>query len=336
MRVDEEGEPCAFDSSVQSRLLALHFVCWRSFDAGNHREYAECVEWPMTPRELQLWDKVDRRLSRVKVLTIPYQCLYFINPTKAASVGLDPHPEQDSFFPDQIREVPAAIATPRRIRSEVPRQCRVFAPSRGTGRISLSDVRRAPKLGGGIELRESRIPNSGRGVFASRDFKANELVTIYFGHTFGESHRAFMQAAQVGSHCKPLQFKHSYLDGVKVAFHGMPAGQLLNQGSKQTVNCDFANLEIYPGSGEKVLGIRATRNIFPGEELYINYGNKFWSEQGVVPTDPPPVNLPCRRTRMRQELGLSEGDCGLKPVLKRKASVVADSKISSQKISSRI
>lgn len=327
VRVDEQGEPCLLESGVRSSLAALHFVCWRSFDESNHREYAECVEWPMTSREVHVWEIADRRLSRTKVLTIPSQSVYFINPEKASAVGLDPHPDQDSFFPDLIRDVPGPISSPHRITSPFPSDSRVFVPTRGSGRISVKSIRKSPVLGTGIELRESRIPSSGRGVFAARDFLQNELVTLYFGHVFGEAHRIHMQAAQVGSHCKSLQFKHSYLDGVKVAFSGMPAGQLLNQGGKKTVNCDFTNLEIHPGSGEKLVGIRALRDIFPGEELYVNYGLKFWSEQGLVPADPPPVKLPARRSFLRRELGLSEAHDALLPVKKRKASLLAQERI---------
>jgi hypothetical protein len=140
----------------------------------------------------------------------------------------------------------------------------------------------------------SRIPSAGRGVYATREFQANELVTLYFGHVFGEVQRRHMQARAMGTHSKPVQFKLSYLDGVKEAFEGMPAGQLLNEGTKTFQNCDWITLEVFPSSGEKVVGIRAMRRVFVGEELYVSYGQKFWSEQGEIPADPPPlVFRPC-------------------------------------------
>jgi hypothetical protein len=168
---------------------------------------------------------------------------------------------------------------------------RIHVASRnGTGRISLEAISDIPVLGSGIELRVSRIPGAGRGIYTSRDFEVNEMITTYFGHTFGERQREHMQKEGVGTHCKPLQLKHSYLDGVKVALTGMGAGQLANQGSKSTINCDWIYLDVRGGS--KILGLRATRFIHPGEELYVNYGTKFWSEQNIEPNLPPDVVLP--------------------------------------------
>ncbi len=51
-------------------------------------------------------------------------------------------------------------------------------------------------------------------------------------------------------------------------------------------------MDIHPGAGQKIIGVRALRWIYPGEELYINYGPKYWSEQNSEPTPPPEVNFP--------------------------------------------
>ena len=295
VRVDGNGEPSGYDASSTSIFKSYFFIRWRSFDPSSHREYAECVIAPLKPKEILL--RLDegavgngsRRGS--KYVMIPVNTVYFLNFEIANRMGLDPHPEQDIYFPERIRVIPEAIWQPRICQAPVFEDSkRIMVTNRATCRIAKSKLEEVPVLGNGIELRKSRIPSGGRGVYASRDFHANELVTLYFGHVFGETERKHMQEMSLGTHCKPLQYKLSYLDGIKEGFLGMPAGQLLNEGgNKLFQNCDWITLEIYPSSGEKVVGIRATRHVYEGEELYVSYGSKFWSEQGQVPEEPPPV-----------------------------------------------
>ena len=101
-----------------------------------------------------------------------------------------------------------------------------------------------------------------------------------------------MQKENRGSHCKPLQQKLTYLDGVKPAFPGMDAAQLLNQGGPKTNNCEWVTVDIVPFAGEKALVLRTTRYVYPGEELYVSYGKKFWSEQLADPNEAPAVVFP--------------------------------------------
>ena len=299
VRLDALGEPCPYEAGAEVSFASFYFVCWRSFDASEPRQYAECTSFLLSMKELAVrvsgLDSIGQgshRFRNNKFVMIPVGALYFVNFALAKSIGLDPSPKQTKAFPELIKIIPPAIAQPRLPSALFPDDQRVMVPVRPTGRVTLEALKRAPVLGRGIELRTSRIPNSGRGVYATRDFHTGELVTVYFGHIFGESQRKWMQSENLGSHSKPLQFKHSYLDGVKTALLGMRAGQLLNQGDASSQNCDWILLDVHPSSGEKVLGVRATRYVFPGEELYVSYGKKFWDEQLMFPSPPPPVILP--------------------------------------------
>lgn len=291
VRIDSHGEPCSYNSEVISFLKAYFFVCWRSFDESNYREYAECVASTIAPRDILLRLEEGKESRRgYKNVMIPVRAIYFLDAKAARSVGIDPHPDQDCFFPELIRVLPPPIPQPRFKWQQDDSSRRVFVTNRPSGRLLKNLIDQVSVLGRGIELRMSRIPTAGRGVYASRVFQSGELVTLYFGHLFGEAQRKHMQTHGKGSHCKPVQFKLSYLDGVKEGFLGMPAGQLLNEGGKESQNCDWISLEVYPSSGEKVIGLRAIRHIYPGEELYVSYGSKYWSEQqGKVPDEPPPV-----------------------------------------------
>lgn len=250
----------------------------------------------------------DRKLSRENSVMIPAHALFFLYPDCSRRVGISPHPQQEEFFPEHVVTFPPAIAQPFEEKDEyTPPADRVTSSIKGgTGRVAQAALAKIPVLGRGIEVRESRIVGGGRGLYATRGFEMNEVITLYIGHIFGERQRLHMQAAGLGTHCKPLQVKHSYLDGVKEAFTGMSAAQLVNQGCKSTVNCDWTYLDISPGTGQRVIGIRATRKIFPGEELYINYGIKFWSERDYEPTPPPEVILPEDEKILKIETALAD------------------------------
>jgi len=297
VRVGADKEPCVHDADPHISFQPYYFVAWRGFD-DSPQEYAECVEFSMSPSDLlERFSEnynTSRKLSRENSVMIPAFALYFLNSETANRIGISPHPRQAEFFPELLVHIPGPINQPSPDDTALAySQDRVLASSKGmTGRLSKDALQKVSVLGRGIELQESRILGGGRGIYVTRGFALNELITLYVGHIFGERQRLHMQESGIGTHCKPLQVKHSYLDGVKVAFKGMSAAQLVNQGSKTTINCDWAYLDIYPGTGQRVIGIRATRKIFPGEELYVNYGPKFWSEQDYEPTPPPEVILP--------------------------------------------
>ncbi|EER02765.1 hypothetical protein Pmar_PMAR003238 [Perkinsus marinus ATCC 50983] len=100
--------------------------------------------------------------------------------------------------------------------------------------------------------------------------------------------------------------KLSYLDGMhSCLMQGMYVGQMLNMGGKGTTfnNCEFHIVDVTTNGGSlgrskgvptamKAVVVRATRYIFPGEELYVSYGASFWNKQGVVCLEPPPVHWP--------------------------------------------
>lgn len=305
VRMGQDGEPSEYDPKSSCRFEPYFFVAWRGFNGANSNEYAECSSFCLDVKQLDsspLTQSVhgSRSLSREKFVMIPYRCVYFLHPEKSKLIGLTPHRLQDKFFPDLIKRIPGPIDQPNTVTKsdeKFDHDHRIIVAGRSNaGRIPVSALHKIAVLGGGIELRRSRIKGGGRGLYVTRNFEANEVLTLYLGHLFGERQRVHMQEAGVGTHCKPLQLKHSYLDGVKKAFIGMSAAQLVNHGTKSTINCDWIYLDVNPGSGKKVLALRATRYIFPGEELYVNYGSKYWDEQNYQPETPPDVILPKKKT----------------------------------------
>jgi hypothetical protein len=147
-------------------------------------------------------------------------------------------------------------------------------------------VSSVPVLGRGLDVRISRIPGAGRGVFTTRVFEKNEAITLYCGHLFGELQRKWMQSGSTGTHCKPLTQKLTYLDGVKTVLKGMHVGQLVNH-SDTLANSKFVTIDLLPFTGERVIALKAIRAIQCGEEIYVQYGSRFWAEQQAEPIEAP-------------------------------------------------
>jgi hypothetical protein len=297
VRLDKDGEPAPFKHGEYVSFSAMYFVCWRCFDPANPFEYAECMLFPPSKRDILTrslgGSDGTHRIKNNTYLMIPVESVLFVNVNLAKRMGIAPLTDQLNLFPEYMDTYEDAILQPSPVTVPFPDSNRVLVPPRPTCQLTHEEIRRIPVVGKGIELRMSRVPDGGRGVFATRDFAPNELVTLYFGHRFGEAHRKHIQQNNRGTHVKPLQFKHEYLDGIKIALGGMHAGQLLNQGSFSYQNCDWVLIDVRPSSGERLLGIRAIRRIFPGEELYVSYGKKFWDELEMKdPKDPPRVIIP--------------------------------------------
>ncbi|EER17954.1 hypothetical protein Pmar_PMAR019836 [Perkinsus marinus ATCC 50983] len=171
-----------------------------------------------------------------------------------------------------------------------------------------------------LTVRWSRIFGGGRGVFAMKSFHKNEVITLYSGHLFSEAQRHWMKdnfGGALSSHCIPLMHKLIYVDGLFTCLmKGMYVGQLINMGGSGSAfnNVEFCPIEVsvveprstrnckrIPASpiatsvtatGVKMLVVKATRYIHPGEELYGSYGSAFWNKRDCDCREPPPVVFP--------------------------------------------
>lgn len=88
----------------------------------------------------------------------------------------------------------------------------------------------------------------------------------------------------MGSHAKPVLTKLTFLDGVRVPFHGMHCAQLCNDGNPaggypEANNVAWTALDV--ADGRTFFGLRTLRPIRAGEELYVSYGPGYWSEPGT-------------------------------------------------------
>ena len=144
-------------------------------------------------------------------------------------------------------------------------------------------------------------PVHGKGVFAARDLKANELVTTYpvdalrihankvsSDYSIGDKKPfiyLYRDASLSGSHAllEWDDYKMNSIHGESIAFYGNPArysanacGHLLNDpiGTDRDANC----MEC-PLVGGVVTAICVVRPVQKGHELLMGYGESYWSDR---------------------------------------------------------
>ena len=112
-----------------------------------------------------------------------------------------------------------------------------------------------------ISVKQSLIPNSGRGVFAEKDFKKGEVIEVC--PLLTDYKKNF-----VNSKIKDYTFKSKFKSDQEVIVFGMCS--MYNHSDNYNVahNQDPENM-IYT----------AARDIKKGEELYVNYGTNYWNSR---------------------------------------------------------
>ena len=133
---------------------------------------------------------------------------------------------------------------------------------------------------GGPQIKKTTIKGlEGYGLFAERNYKKGEIITIYGG----KLHYKMIQGDYVFRLCEKTPL---YVDG-EYDFHPTEKGRWLNHGtenkkdvlggaldhSKPSANTEF---DLSKKNGVPICYIRALRNIFKGEEFFVDYGPLYW------------------------------------------------------------
>ena len=137
----------------------------------------------------------------------------------------------------------------------------------------------------GVEVRRSRIPRSGDGLFASRDFAAGEQLGEYRGRVL-----SLLQATR-------LEDRDYLMGGFGINSHvdarfalDAPARYVNDNFDKSKLNAEFEK-----DKAAKRAKLVATRAIRRGEEIYASYGESYWSSRGIDPTTG--ALLPCNANK---------------------------------------
>ena len=130
-----------------------------------------------------------------------------------------------------------------------------------------------------LAVRASTIPNAGDGLFYKPHCKphnvihAGSTICFYTGHR----HNFLSQ--------KYLQDK-SYLLCVSgdILVDPGPVITIKARYINDPLNDQFVNCKFVPQSEQFRCAVVATRDIIPGEELFVSYGEMYWSQQKYVGT----------------------------------------------------
>jgi hypothetical protein len=158
-----------------------------------------------------------------------------------------------------------------------------------------------------LEIKESKIPGAGLGLFALREFWPEEPITIYNGEVITYSEAKKREVAGKDSHIAmhiPLAWS---IDGSKVAFNmntnvhdsvdpktelfQRSAGAMANDARDPSkTNAELAHVDsdvnklIWEKTCERLnpwerfTYLRATKTIMPGDEIYLDYGERYWQK----------------------------------------------------------
>jgi SET domain-containing protein len=151
-----------------------------------------------------------------------------------------------------------------------------------------------------VQVKESLIPSAGVGVFATVDIPAKTEVCWYWGVILDQAQKE--QAFPRG--CDPtltdrvmaLPVKHFqrgqlFIDGDRSR---CVAGFINHASTPEHMNVEFAIGDEWITEACQIrhdyIRIVTLRNIQSGEELYADYGEQYWMEDGRVadPLMPPP------------------------------------------------
>ena len=120
-------------------------------------------------------------------------------------------------------------------------------------------------INSGFEIKNSEILKDERGLFATKSYKKDEIIencpTVKIKNT----------EIEIQSNLNDYVFA-SYNDENMVLFPLGYCGTLNHSDEKQN-----ATWKISPD--DKNIIVHAIRNINEGEEIYVNYGNGYWSER---------------------------------------------------------
>eukprot|EP00967_Tisochrysis_lutea_P130527 scaffold225907_cov32-Tisochrysis_lutea.AAC.1 len=123
----------------------------------------------------------------------------------------------------------------------------------------------------GVEVRPSRIPNSGDGLFATRHFAQGELLGEYHGRVL-----SLYQATQ-------LENRDYLMGGFGINSHVDARFALTSPARYVNDHFDPAmrNAHFVKDKARKRAQLVASRPILQGEEIYASYGESYWRARGI-------------------------------------------------------
>lgn len=116
----------------------------------------------------------------------------------------------------------------------------------------------------GLQVKPSTIPGAGLGVFATKPFKANEVIDKYTGEKLNEAQKNASTSAYIADGPKGIYFDARKTNSCPSRYINAP------RRTKKRANCKWGRIT------SDGVNVTTKRKIKPGEELLIGYGSRYW------------------------------------------------------------
>jgi ribonuclease HI len=134
-----------------------------------------------------------------------------------------------------------------------------------------------------LYVRTSNVPCGGYGLFANRRYKEGERITRYTGEVIDETEKRRRYPSNEGEYV--MHVKHDmYIDAIDP--HISSIARYINSSGG-----GYNNAQIRPHHTHNThhINIVATRDIAPGEEIYMPYGSAYRMTRASPPSAQPPL-----------------------------------------------
>lgn len=121
----------------------------------------------------------------------------------------------------------------------------------------------------GLRVKKSTIPDAGKGLFATRKFKKNEIIGQYGGEVISGAEVTDRYSAGTAPYTLKIG-ANRYVDSA------CKRTLMSTANSKKVRSHNNAKFSTVPTANNNI-NVRATKTIQPGSEIYVFYGDGYWN-----------------------------------------------------------
>ena len=147
--------------------------------------------------------------------------------------------------------------------------------------LYCSEHNKPAVIGDGVCVKQSSLPNANMGLWATRPFHKNQVITEYDGDVITWDQAINEQLRFRSSHFRSLMFGDSVIAGLEEPVCGRGGGSFAND--NHVVNAKFIKTEKEGHRSGRTgllvmaqIWLKATRDIMAGDEIFVNYGCTYW------------------------------------------------------------
>lgn len=132
------------------------------------------------------------------------------------------------------------------------------------------------KIGEGLYVKKSTLPEAGLGLFVSSPIRKNQMFTRYEGKLIDNKEALQLRQQNKASHIKTLAHGFNHIDGIQVPLIGCGGGSFANDGRNKKIN-NATYIRIFNKKEAKdEIYLKALRDIQIDEEVFVSYGKNYW------------------------------------------------------------